>query len=148
MVLVLFLALAGCTKSAGPGGDDTEVTDDSGPDDVETGVLSGVLNYPQAPPAGAKMHIAIKAADDRIWTESDYREVHEAPTFPFTYTINAPAGTYYLGAFIDLTNDTPGGPGDGDPKGAGRNDTGLAQYAVVVGQTTSVPPIDLKVQSE
>ena len=65
---------------------------------------------------------------------------------PFSYDLAVPVGSYYLGAYLDLTNDSPGGPAAGDPSGAAHDETGPTQQVVTANQTTEVAPINLKVQ--
>ena len=142
MQLLLFAALSGC-KSAD---DDLSDTQETGTP-VETGTLAGTLNYPGSMPPGAKLHIAIKA-DVAVWTAPDYREAHDNPTMPFSYNVPAVPGIYFIGAFLDLTNDSPGGPASGDPKGVAHDDPGPTQHAVIAKQTTEVPPIDLRVPDQ
>ena len=146
MTLMLVLAL-GCTKTKDATPEDTQVEDTQPA--VELGTITGRVVWPGTGlTEQSKLHISMKVDSWDIWQDSDYREEHANPTLPFDYSIQAPAGTYNIGAFVDLTADTPGGPGPGDPEGLSRDDNGPYLITVIVGETSEAPPISLKVKDQ
>lgn len=148
MTALMLLTLFACTKTKDADGeDDTKVTTDDTGEVVEMGTITGKADYPGGGLSSAtKLHIAIKSGDLEIWADSAYREVHDNPTLPFTFTFEAPAGTYYVGAYLDLTGDSAGGPNQGDPEGIAKAEGGPYQAVVVANETLDVPPINMKVK--
>ena len=149
MTALLLLTQIGCTKTKDADGtpkDSDTAAVDTEPV-VETGTITGKAEYPGSG-LTQQTKLLIGINDDlQIWTEPIYREVHDNPTLPFEYSFEAPVGTYFVGAYLDLTGDSAGGPNQGDPEGVARDETGPFQAVVVAGAVVEIPPIKMKVKT-